>query len=186
MSLIITISGSAATGKTTQAKILAEKYNLKYVSAGIIFREIAEETGMSLEELSRKAISDTSIDLKIDERTKAIAKEGNVVLEGRLTAWMTKDLDAFRIYLSCPLETEIKRVAERDNKSIEEARAETIAREESEKYRYKQLYGIDISDLSIYDLVLNTHLFPIESTSRILITALDEYIKAKNIKHPTC
>ncbi|MHA1754076.1 MAG: (d)CMP kinase [Candidatus Odinarchaeia archaeon] len=181
MKLLITISGSAGTGKTTQAKILAEKYNLKYVSAGSIFRQIAKERNLSLEEFSKQVLEDESIDLLIDKRIKEIAREGNVVLEGRLTAWMTKETDALRIYLKAPLEVEIKRIAERDNKSIEEARKETIAREESEKQRYYKIYGIDITDLSIYDIILNTEIYNIESVSRILEKAVDEYIKNKKI-----
>ncbi|WEU39864.1 MAG: AAA family ATPase [Candidatus Odinarchaeum yellowstonii] len=176
MKLVICISGSAGTGKTTQAKIIAKKYGLKYASAGSIFRDIAKERGLSLEQLSAHVLDDTSIDVEIDKRTRKLAEEGNIVLEGRLTAWMTKGIDAFRIYLKCPLETEIRRVAERDRKSLAEARTETLSREESERIRYKKLYGIDISDLSIYDIVLNTDIYPIESVTRILITAIDEYI----------
>jgi cytidylate kinase len=181
MSIVITISGSAATGKTTQAKIISEKYKLKYYSAGKIFREIAEEKRISLESLSKIAQNDKSIDLEIDKRTKEIAELGNVIMEGRLTAWMTRDINAFRIYLYAPLEVQIARVAKRDGKTVEEARSETILREESEKNRYKELYGIDIKDLSIYDIVLNTDTFSIESTSNILITALNEYKKNEKI-----
>ena len=177
MSTLITISGSAGTGKTTQAKLIADKYNLNYISAGIIFRDYAKENNLSLEELSQKTMNDKSIDLEIDERTKKIAKRGNVVLEGRLTAWMTKDLEAFRIYLRAPLDVEIRRIAERDGKSLEDAKFETIAREESERKRYQEIYGIDITDLSIYDIVINTAIFPIESVSKILFNAIDEYLK---------
>ncbi|MEM2108960.1 MAG: AAA family ATPase [Candidatus Odinarchaeota archaeon] len=186
MNLVICISGSAGTGKSTQATVIAKKYGLKYASAGSIFRDIARERGLSLKELSEHVLEDTSIDLEIDKRTKALAKAGNIVLEGRLTAWMTKGIEALRIYLRCPLETEIKRVAERDGRSLEEARAETIAREESERVRYSKIYGIDVRDLSIYDIVVNTDIYSIESVTKILITAVDEYIANMDKRSNRC
>lgn len=179
MNLVICISGSAGTGKSTQAKILAERYGLKYVSAGSIFRDIARERKMSLQELSSLVLKDKSIDIEIDKRTRELAAKGNIVLEGRLTAWMTKGIDAFRAYLRCPFDVEIRRIAERDRKTIQEAAAETLSREKSEETRYRKLYGIDVSDLTIYDIVINTDIYPIDSVTKILTAAVDEYLKAK-------
>lgn len=180
MPLLITISGSAGTGKTTHSKLISEKYNLKHVSAGLIFRQFAKENKLTLEELSKKTLIDNSIDLQIDKRIVEIAKKGNIVVEGRLTAWMLKDMNAFKIYLRAPIDIEIERIAARDRKTLDEAKIETLAREKSEKRRFKKIYNIDITDLSIYDIVLNTHLYSIESVSEILFKALDEYIKTKN------
>jgi len=64
----IVISGPPGSGKTTQAKLIAEHYGLKYFSAGRIFREIAQQRGLSLEELSIIALRDPSIDLEVDRK----------------------------------------------------------------------------------------------------------------------
>ena len=53
---------------------------------------------------------------------------------------------------------------------------ETRSREESEQKRYLDYYGVDISDLSIYDVILNTGLFDIEATAHILKCIVDQYI----------
>ena len=47
--LIITMSGPHGTGKSTYAKALAKALNLRYVSAGELFRNLAQQHKMSLE-----------------------------------------------------------------------------------------------------------------------------------------
>ena len=46
--MIITIGGLAGTGTTTAAKVLSEKLDVPFVSAGSIFRDMAKERGMSV------------------------------------------------------------------------------------------------------------------------------------------
>ena len=43
----IVVSGPPAVGKTTVAKALGEKFDLKYVSGGDVLKEIASECGFS-------------------------------------------------------------------------------------------------------------------------------------------
>jgi cytidylate kinase len=62
----------------------------------------------------------------------------------------------FKIWLDAPLAVRARRIADREDKPVDRAREETRARAESEARRYREYYGIDIEDLSIYDLVLNT------------------------------
>ena len=173
----MTISGTAGTGKSTEAKILAERLGLRYVSAGQIFRKLAEEHGMSLEEFSKFVEEHPEIDEEIDKRTAEEAEKGNVIIEGRLAAWFARKYNPFNIRLICPLDIVVERISKRDNVPLDVARRETVAREESAKKRYKKLYGIDLDDMSIYDLVLNTAIFDIESTANILETAIKEYIR---------
>ena len=66
----------------------------------------------------------------------------------------------------------IKRIAERDGTDYEYARRETVTREGSEKARYKEYYGVDISDKSIYDLIINTEKYDLDGVVRILTEAI--------------
>ena len=93
----IVISGPPGSGKTTQAKKIAEYFGLRYYSAGMIFREIARERGLTLAELSEIASRDPSIDLEIDRRSYEEALKGNVVIDGHLTAWIVNELADIRI-----------------------------------------------------------------------------------------
>lgn len=172
--LVITVSGLHGTGKSTHARRLAEALGLRYVSAGILFRRMAEERGITLEEMSRLAEGDPEIDRLVDERTKEEALRGDVVIDAALSGWMVEDAD-IKIFLTAPLDARVRRIAARDGVTVEKAREETLLREGIERERFKSYYGIDITDLSIYDVVLNTELFDPDGTARILKRVVEEY-----------
>ena len=39
--LVISCDGGAASGKTTGAKLISKKYNLKFLSSGLLYRYVA-------------------------------------------------------------------------------------------------------------------------------------------------
>ncbi len=178
--VVITISGLHGTGKTTQAKFLAKRFGLRYVSAGEIMRKMAEERGVSLEEFSRMAEGDSAIDKQIDERMISEAEKGNVVLDGRLTAWMAGERADIRILLTAPLNIRVKRIAERESKSIEEALKDTVTREESEKKRFMDIYGIDVDDCSMFDVVVNTSLWDEKTVGKVLELLVEAYLASSS------
>ncbi|MEM1638625.1 MAG: AAA family ATPase [Desulfurococcaceae archaeon] len=169
----IVISGPPGSGKTTQAKLLAEHYGLKYFSAGKVFREIARKRGLSIEELSLIALEDPSIDLEVDRLTYEAVKEDNIVIDGHLAAWIVNDAVDFRVYITAPLSLRILRIASRDNKPIEAAFKETVTRETAQKKRFMEIYGINVDDLSIFDLIINTRRTGIKETFEIIKKALE-------------
>jgi cytidylate kinase len=155
--MLITISGPAGSGKSTAAAGLAEALGYEHVSGGDIFRALADERGMTPLELNRAAEEDDAIDRDLDRRLRETARErDDLVLESRLAGWMAGEHADFKMWLNAPLAVRAQRIAEREDKSVDRAQEETHARAESEAGRYREYYGIDIEDLSIYDLVLNT------------------------------
>jgi len=174
----IAIGGLHGTGKSTYAKALAAHFKLRHVSAGQAFRRIAVERGMGLDELSRVAAADPAIDRMVDELTKEEALAGNVVIDGRLSPWMASAADA-KIFLTAPEPVRLQRMAKRDSMSMEEATELTRLREEVEGERYRRYYGIDVEDLSVYDLIVDTSLYPIEEVSRVLIDAVGQILGSK-------
>ena len=69
----------------------------------------------------------------------------------------TRDhLDALRVWIDCDGRERARRVAGRDGHALEEALAANLEREASERARYLGYYGIDLTDLTIYDLVLDS------------------------------
>ncbi len=184
--LLITISGPAGSGKSMCAQALSKAFGLPSHSAGSIFRRVALERGVSIEELTKMAQKDDAIDREIDRRTEELAKAGGVILDGRLVAFFsppgTKRLSFF---LTAPLDARVKRIAEREGISAREARLRTIARENGERRRYRKIYGLDIADLSRYDFVINTSLWGKESIVELLKSTVELYLKEKSRTGPT-
>ena len=172
------MAGPHGSGRSTQARLIAEAFDLRYVSAGMVFRERAEGLGLSLEEMSRKAAEDRDFDNYLDARTKEESRRGGVVIDATLSGWMAENPD-LRIYLSCPLEERVRRIAEREGRDMEEVDKETRFREENELRRFRKLYGVDLEDLSVYDLVVNTGLFEADGVARILKNVVDEYLSCR-------
>ena len=155
--MLLTVSGPPGSGKSTVAEGIAVRLNLEYISGGNIFRKIAEERGISVGELNRIAEDDDSIDRELDENIKQIAEvEDNAVIESRLAGWMAGENANIRIWLDAPIDVRASRIANREDEEIDQILKETIERETSESHRYEEYYGIDFSDLSIYDLVIDT------------------------------
>ena len=169
--MIITIGGLAGTGTTTLAEVLSEKLDVQFISAGFIFRQMAAERGMSVLEFSEFAEGNDEIDKEIDKRQADIAKSSeNLIIEGRLSAYFVEaDL---KLWLMTPFEVRSKRIAQREDKSVDVAKSEIITREKSEALRYKEIHNIDISNMEIYDLIVNTDSFDPESISEIIIQTL--------------
>lgn len=169
----VTISGPPGSGKTTVAKILSEKLGLKLISAGSVFRQLAMEKKMNLEEFSKFAERNPEIDIMIDKMQREMAeKEKDAVIEGRLSGWMVKDAD-LRVYIFADAEVRYSRIAKREGRDINEIRKETKLREEIEKRRYQKFYGIDIDDWRIYDLIVNSTRIPAEKIADIIAKALE-------------
>ncbi len=170
--MIITIGGLAGTGTTTTAELLSEKLNIPYISAGFVFREMAAEKGMTVLEFSEFAEGNDDIDKEIDRRQAEKAKSAdNLIVEGRLSAFFVDNAD-LKVWLVTPFDVRSKRIANREEKSVEVAKDEIIVREESEALRYMEIHNIDISNMDIYDIIINTDTFNPEKVSEIIIQTL--------------
>ena len=156
---IVTVSGPPGSGTTTVCRLLSEATGWPHLNAGQIFRDLAGESGLSLAEFGRLAEQDASIDRRLDARMVARARKlGQVILEGRMTGWMAhrNGLPALKVWLQADLQVRAARVGKRDRRPVEQALEEMRARERSEAKRYREIHGIDIGDLSIYDLCIDT------------------------------
>jgi len=169
--MIITVSGLHGTGKSTYAAHIASALKLRHVSAGVLFRRVAKEKRLSLEELGKMALEDASIDKLVDERTVQEAGKGSVVIDGQLTGWMLKDKSDLRIYLAAPEPVRLERIARRDRLELNVAETQTRQRESIQRERYLRHYGFHVDDLSIYHLVLDTSLGSIEDTAKVLVAS---------------
>jgi CMP/dCMP kinase len=164
--MIIAIAGSAGGGKSSTAKLLAERLGYTYYSVGGLRGRIAQEMGMTIDELNALGEQDPSTDRIADEYQRELGrKEDNFVIEGRL-AWyfiphavkilLTCDPDeaARRVFLARRQET--SRSDEPIYKNVEETKHILAERTASDIRRYQTHYGINYQDPSHYDLILDT------------------------------
>lgn len=173
---MIAVSGRPGSGKTTLAKSLADALGLRYVSSGGIFRRMAEKLGLSLVDMSRIAENDLSLDRAIDEEARNEAMKGGVVVDGHIAAWILKDIAHIKISVIAPLEIRVNRVAKRDSLNYDEALGVIKEIEESESRRFKALYGLDLSDNTVFDLIINTHTFSPTECLNIALGAVNEVL----------
>lgn len=165
----IAISGDIGTGKSTLARLLSEKLNWKYVSAGNYFRDWYKSKGMDVskvygipEEEDRK--------MEADFKKEMAEKEG-VVFESRLAGWLAQDYpETLKVLCTVEDSEAYKRVAKRDSVSEEEAEKLSKQRARDLVDKFNNLYGVsDFLDPKYFDLVIDTtNLKPEEVLEKVL------------------
>lgn len=169
--MIITVSGPPGSGTTTTAEHVAARLEVDLVPGGEVFRAMAAERGMTLPDFGRYAADHPEVDVELDARLAARARRGDVVIESRLAGWIARNegLTAVTAFIACSPAERARRVAGREAISVEQALADNDERQQVERKRYLALYGIDVDDMSIYDLVLDSEAFgPDELADRIV------------------
>ena len=178
--MIITVSGPPGSGKSTLSMKIAEHFNLELVSSGDVFRAMAKEKGVDLEKFGHMAEADPAIDKEIDRRQVELSKtKGDFLFEGRLSGWLI-DAD-LKIMLKTDVGVRTRRIAGRENISHQQAMHETMVRQESEAKRYMEYYDIDITDLTLYDLVIESSVWDQGATANVAIAAI-ESMKKKGLR----
>lgn len=150
----IAISGKSGCGNTTVCTLLAEK--LGYPIVNFTFRQMAEERKMDFWDFCALAEKDDNIDRELDSRMVKMAMETeNSILGSRLAIWNMKDAD-LKVYLVASDEERVRRILKREGGTFEERLAQTKSRDSKDSARYKRIYGIDNSDFSLADIVIDT------------------------------
>lgn len=172
--MLITLSGLPGSGTSTVARTVASRLGLDHLDGGTVFRSLAAERGLSLAEFALVAEGDDSIDRALDDRLVDRARGGDVLVESRLAGWLATraELAALRIWIHCDEVERARRVGGRDGHEADEALATNQAREASERTRYLTFYGIDLTDLSIYDLVVDSTRTPPDAIIEQIVSAV--------------
>ena len=166
MVLSLIISGLPAVGKTTVAKALSDKFNLKQFSGGDILKEIAStkgydsvgngwwDTEQGIKFLAVRK-SNPDFDKQVDKRLVELAEQGGVVITSYTLPWLANK--SIKFWLKGSRESRAKRMAGRDNTKYEETLKIVTLRDEENKNLYSDLYKIKFGeDLSVFDYVINT------------------------------
>ena len=169
--MLVTISGLPGSGTTTVSRLVAAALDIERVPGGEVFRQMAAESDMTLAEFGVHAQGHPEIDLELDARLEARAREGDCVIESRLAGWLATraGLAAVRVWVDCEDQVRAARVSEREGSSLAEALIDNAERSDLERARYKAVYDIDLDDRSTYDLVLDSSADPPEVLAATII-----------------
>ena len=158
--MIITISGTAGSGKSTAAKLLAKELDFKHYSIGDLMRKIAKEKSLTLLELSAKAEKDPEIDKELDKKQIELGKtEDNFIIDSRLGFHFIPH--SFKVYLKVSEEEAAKRIFKENRQhekyqDIKESQEKIKQRKRSEDKRYMDYYKVNYQKESNYNLVIDT------------------------------
>ena len=164
--MIIAISGFSGSGKNTVGEIVAKELGMRTVE--YTFKDYAREMGIDLMEFQKMAGKHDEIDRKFDKRVARSANRGNCVVTTWLGPWIVKKAN-LRVWLEAGEEARAKRIAGREKISMAKALAHLRKRDRDNVGRYKKLYGIDIQDRGIFDLLVNTERFLPEEIAKAVV-----------------
>ncbi len=135
----ITIFGNPGTGKSTVGKLLAAKLGYEYKSSGNMFRDMAAELGISVEELDTRSLHDSQYDITLDQMVAEYGtSHDNFVFESRL-AWHFIP-DSIKLALVCDEAEAARRVAQREGIPHEKAEENNRLRIATYEKRYPVCY----------------------------------------------
>ena len=183
--MIITISGLPGSGKSTVAKYVAKKLNLKHYYIGQILRDMAKKQGKFFQDFYKEADPE-EVDKKVDEYQKQLGRtEDNFIIEGRTSFYFIPH--SIKVFLTVDLKVGAKRIfeeskrrnesgSEKIHKSLEDAIEDVKDRIETEKKRYWELYHLDHHNSELYDLIIDTTSLTPTQVGDVIIN----YVKNKN------
>ena len=177
--LVVAIDGKSGAGKGTLGKALAEHLGVEHYSAGDFFRQIAEEKGLTVQQLSEKAEKET--DLEVDRRTLKKGLSESCVIDSRIACRVLGEHADLKIRLKADLEERARRIASRDNREFEKALKTVEKRDSDNRRRYRDYYGVDTTDLSIYDVVIDNTELSIEETNSLAEKAVEAYLGDRKV-----
>lgn len=203
MKNIITISGEPASGKGTVVNYLKKYYeengyNVHVISVGHLFREISLEMfkkqhpeipNPTIEQVNndesfaekRKEI-DLNLDSYIAQKGREVnehAKDDEVyIFDSRLAFSNVENSFAVRLTVDEKIAGErvfndTTRGKEDKYENVEQATESTRKRKEGEISRYKQRYGVDLTDEDNYNLIINTTFAEPEEITEVITKCLE-------------
>lgn len=152
--LRVAISGKSGCGNTTVSTLLSEKLGVKLIN--YTFRQLAQEKGLTLEQVIQNAKTDDSYDKYVDTHQVELARKESCVLGSRLAIWMLKEAD-LKVYLLASDDLRAGRIFNREGGDLQKIKEFTAMRDSEDTRRYKHLYDIDNNAYEgVADIIIDT------------------------------
>ncbi len=201
--MVITVGRLYGSGGREIGTMLAEKLGIAYYD-DMLLKEAAKESGLceelfrsfderpksflysvamdpyafSMNHITPRGSIEQQVHLATYETIKKLADRGPCVLIGRCADYALKDRhDVINIFITAPLENRIRRVAERNGISEDEAKERIRKTDKSRASYYNYYSSKDWGEAKSYDLCIDSSLLGIEGT----VELLEKMISLKNI-----
>lgn len=164
----IAISGPVASGTSTAAKALAEKFNLEYHSAGDFFRDYMKKHNIPLP--NKEEVPD-DVERKVDQGlTSLMASQKPVVIDGLYASYFAREMPhVLRVLLTADENVRVNRAVTRKHTHTETA-DDIKKRDRAHDLKFRKLYADEnFLDPKFFDLTVDTTDTSIEETVKKIV-----------------
>jgi cytidylate kinase len=157
--LKVTISGPPGSGTSTLVEKISASRGWESLNGGDVFREEANSRGLSVEQLSSEAKEDLDVDRALDLllQNRMTSPDSPEIVESRLSGWWAQknNINCLRVWISVSEEERARRIQKREGGDFGDCLLKSKKRQKDDMERYSILYGIDLDDMSPYNLVID-------------------------------
>ena len=176
----LTISGHPGSGTSTLVDGLCRSLNWKKLNGGQLFRDMAAERGVSLEEFAQHCIGDETIDQELDTLLceTMLSDDSPEIVESRLAGWWAhlNEVQCARVWIEVSEHVRAARVVNREGGTIDDQLNLIKERMELDEERYERLYGIDIESREPYTCVIQSDNLGAEDVLSSVLEHMEEYL----------
>ena len=150
----IVISGPVASGSTTAAKLLSQKLEIPYKSAGDFFREYMIKYNIPLPQ--KEKIPD-EVEKKVDDELTELANNKSIIIDGLYTGYFARSKpQVLKVLLTCDENERIRRALERIHTHKETAE-DVKKRDAAHDIKFHKLYADEnFLNPKFFDLIIDT------------------------------
>ena len=183
---VVTISSEIGSGAAELGKALAQRMQYRFVDREVI-SEAARRYGLVEAKLAGLDERKPSLFQRFDTETRryvlgtqaalcAFAQEDDVVLMGRGGQWLLRGIPhVLRVRVTAPLEIRVQRLAEAGGRQSLRSLVDLVRQDDAGRTgRTRYLYGIEIDDATLYDVVINTATLTVDTAVDVVAQALGQ------------
>lgn len=185
MSLKISISGPAGSGKSSIIKGIVEQYWYQTADVGQVFRARAVTKGLTIAEYDKFIEKNPQEDEKMEKdfRNIVLSSDKNIIVSRRMGFYALPKM--FTIRLDVSPEEGAKRIFnqhrdkdEKNYKTREETMEANTNRMNRLQKRLIDVYWVDFTDITNYDKIINTNGMSIQDTVDEVMKLIQQYEKS--------